>query len=209
MSRVLKGSVCKLCRREGGKLFLKGDRCFKEKCSFTVRPYAPGQHGFISQRKRPSEFAVRLREKQKARRMYGISERQFVKYFKEASRGKGVTGEALLATLERRLDNVIARLNLVSSRRTARILIRHGHFFINNKKMDIPSYLVKKSDIISLKPSSLPIFENSLKNITEKIFPSWINFDTTNMQAQILSLPQRSQIDVPIQEQLIVEYYSR
>ena len=199
---------CKQCRREGKKLFLKGERCFGPKCAMVRKAYPPGQHG--QNRKRGfSEYGIQLREKQKVRRIYGLMEKQFKKYFDEASRLKGDTGNIFLSILERRLDNVIYRLGFASSRNLARQLVSHGHFLVNGKKVDIPSYLVKEGDIITMKNRKLAVFgdlENSLKNYQ---FPAWLLVDLKNMEGKVLSVPVRQEIDLAVDLQLIVEYYSR
>ena len=199
---------CKQCRREGRKLFLKGERCFGPKCAMVRRAYPPGQHG--QDRKRGlSEYGIQLREKQKVRRIYGLMEKQFKKYFYEASRLKGDTGNIFLSLLERRLDNVVYRLGFASSRNLARQLINHGHFLVNGKKVDIPSYLVKEGDVIAVKNKKLAVFdnlENSLKNYQ---FPSWLLPDLKKMEGKVLSVPTRREIDLAADTQLIVEYYSR
>lgn len=202
-------SVCRLCRREGIKLFLKADRCVTAKCAIERRGYAPGQHG--QARPKFSEYGVQLREKQKLRRIYGVLEKQFRRYFAMADRSKAVTGEYLLGLLERRLDNVIFRLGLVGSRNAARQLVLHGFFTVNGKKVNIPSYLVKKGDIVapaSNKASKDPVTKG-LANIKEKNIPQWLAFDAEKKQGLVQALPSREDINIPIQEQLIVELYSR
>ncbi|SNX54398.1 30S ribosomal protein S4 [Thermoanaerobacterium sp. RBIITD] len=200
-------SVCKLCRREGMKLFLKGDKCYSEKCPVAKRPYAPGQHG--QNRKKLTNYATQLREKQKLRRYYGVLERQFERYFEEAERMKGITGDNLLQLLERRLDNVVYRLSIASSRAQARQLVRHGHILVNGKKVDIPSYLVKAGDVISVKDSSksLEVIKNNVEASTN--IPDWLDFNRDSIEGKILSLPTREHIDLPVEEHLIVELYSR
>lgn len=200
-------SVCKLCRREGMKLFLKGDKCYSEKCPVAKRPYAPGQHG--QNRKKLTNYATQLREKQKLRRYYGVLERQFERYFEEAERMKGITGDNLLQLLERRLDNVVYRLSIASSRAQARQLVRHGHILVNGKKVDIPSYLVKAGDVISVKDSSksLEVIKNNIEASTN--IPDWLDFNRDSIEGKILSLPTREHIDLPVEEHLIVELYSR
>lgn len=202
-------AVCRLCRREGEKLYLKGDRCYTAKCSVGKRAYAPGQHG--QGRKKVSEYGLQLREKQKLRRIYGVLERQFSGYFVLAERKKGITGENLLQILESRFDNVAYRLGFGSSRKEARQLVRHGHFLINGKKVNIPSYLVKSGDQITIKPSSLESvkLKQNLADAAERTLPEWLEFDAPNHLAKIKALPRREQIDIPIQEHLIVELYSR
>jgi small subunit ribosomal protein S4 len=204
------GPVCRLCRREGEKLYLKGDRCYTEKCAIDRRAYAPGEHG-QGNRKKLSEYGLQLREKQKARRIYGILERQFGNYFDKAERQKGVTGENLLRLLERRLDNVVFRLGFASSRVEARQLVKHNHFTINGQKVNIPSMLVKVGDVIQVKEKSLEAvkFQELKESITHKTPPAWLELDKNNLSGKVLALPNRDQIDVPIEDHLIVELYSR
>lgn len=201
-------AVCKLCRREGEKLYLKGERCYTPKCSVGRRAYAPGQHG--QARKKMSEYGIQLREKQKLRRIYGVLERQFSGYFEMADRKKGITGENLLQILESRLDNVIYRIGFGVSRKEARQLVRHGHFQVNGKKVNIPSFLVKVGDVITIKESSLSS-EKIKVNLESagKSVPEWIDYDANTQTAKIKALPNREQIDIPVQEHLIVELYSR
>ncbi len=203
------GAVCRLCRREGVKLYLKGDRCYSDKCAVTTKPYAPGQHG--QSRKKVSEYGIQLREKQKVRRIYGIQEKQFRSYFAKAERQKGVTGENLLRLLELRLDNVIYRLGLASSRVDARQLVRHGHFTVNGRKVNIPSYLVKVGDTIAVKEGSKssPKIEAIAAAIAHRVPPAWLDMDKENLVGNVKALPVREDIDMPISEQLIVELYSR
>jgi len=200
------GPVCRLCRREGNKLYLKGERCYTGKCAIDRRGYAPGQHG--QRRKKISEYGLRMREKQKAKRIYGLLENQFRKYFEEAERQKGVAGENFLRLLERRMDNVIFRLGFADSRSQARQLVRHGHFTINGKKANIPSILVKPGDVIEIKEDA-----KAAKEITEananKGVPAWLEVDREAFKGRVVALPNREDIDVPVQESLIVEYYSR
>lgn len=203
------GSVCRQCRREGAKLFLKGDKCYSPKCTFTLRPTPPGQHGQNRQRKM-SEYGVQLREKQKCRRAYGVLESQFHSYYETASNMRGVTGENLLMLLESRLDNVIFRLGLGASRAQSRQFVRHGHVRVNGKKVDIPSYLVKTGDVITLRERSKEIEHfKVLKEGTGRIVPKWLSLDAENLTARVESAPRREDIDLTINEQLIVEYYSR
>jgi small subunit ribosomal protein S4 len=203
------GAVCKLCRREGMKLYLKGDRCYTDKCAVARRAYAPGQHG--QSRKKPSEYGLQLREKQKVKRVYGILEKQFRLLFAEADRQKGVTGENMLRLLELRLDNVAYRMGFGDSRKEARQLVRHGHFTVNGKKVDIPSYQVKLNDLIAVKASSK--VSDKFKALTEgamaKTAPQWLSVNAEMMEARVIILPAREDIDIPIQEHLIVELYSR
>ena len=209
MARYI-GPNCKLCRREGEKLFLKGDRCIGGKCSFEKRSFAPGQHG-KNKRFKVSEYAIQLREKQKARQIYGIFERQFRNYFQKAERESGITGENLLKMLERRLDNVAFRLGFAPSRKSARQLIRHRHFMVNDKIVDIPSYLVKKGDIIKVREKSkkLELIHNSMRKVKEgKQFP-WLSLNKANMVGEFVDIPERGDIPVPINEKFIVELYSK
>ena len=203
------GAVCRLCRREGQKLFLKGDRCYSVKCSISKRSYAPGQHG--QGRKKLSEYGIQLREKQKARRYYGVLESQFEKYFEMAEKKRGVTGENLLAILESRLDNTVYRLGFAFSRAEARQLVRHGHFEVNGKKVNIPSYLVKVNDNITIKNASQK--SEKMKRIMDaagaKVIPAWLDLDKNTMQAKVVATPAREDIDLEIQEHLIVELYSK
>ena len=203
------GAVCRLCRREGLKLFLKGDRCFKEKCAFERRGYAPGQHG--RRRTKVQNYGIQLREKQKVKRMYGVLERQFRSYFVSAARSKGITGTNLLQTLERRLDNIVYRLGFASSRSMARQLVAHGHIQVDGRKMTIPSALVKPGNIVALR-------EKSRKNEQVKIcldtakgrgVPAWLELQAEQFQGTVRQLPEREEILMPIQEQLIVELYSK
>ncbi len=204
-----RGSVCRLCRREGLKLFLKGERCYTDKCSVERRAYAPGQHG--QSRRKPSEYGIQLREKQKARRIYGVMEKQFRNYFKKAERKKGVTGEILLQILESRLDNIVYRLGFASSRNEARQLIKHGHFRVNGNKVDIPSYLVEAGDEISVreKSRSTPRFKELWEIAEQRTLPDWLQLDVDNWKGRVIRLPSREEIDVPVSEHLIIEMYSR
>ncbi len=203
------GSVCRLCRREGLKLYLKGDRCYTGKCSVDRRPYAPGEHG--QGRKKTSEYAIQLREKQKLRRIYGVLERQFARYFEMASRKRGVTGEALLQILESRLDNVVYRIGLVTSRAEARQMVRHGHIAVNAEKVSIPSYLVQPGDVVSVREGSreLTRFKLVAETAAGRTVPAWLSLHPDGLSATIVGLPTRDQIDVPVQEHMIVELYSR
>ena len=202
-------AVCRQCRREGQKLFLKGDRCYTGKCGVTRRQYAPGQHG--QGRKKPSEYATQLREKQKARRFYGVLESQFEKYFEMANKQKGVTGENLLRLLESRLDNVTYRLGYAMSRREARQMVNHGHFTVNGRKVNIPSYLVKAGDVIDMRPTSKSKerFKNTLEGNASRPLPRWLEINRDTFEAKVLSLPDREDIDLPVEEHLIVELYSK
>lgn len=203
------GSVCRMCRREGAKLFLKGDKCYSQKCTFNVRPTPPGQHGQARQRKM-SEYGIQLREKQKCRRAYGVLEGQFQRYYEKAANMRGVTGENLLSLLERRLDNVVYRLGLGASRPQARQFVLHGHIRVNGKKVNIPSYLVKEGDVITLRDRSKELEHfKALREGTGRIIPKWLTFDAENLTANVAANPRREDIDLTINEQLIVEYYSR
>ncbi|SHJ88760.1 SSU ribosomal protein S4P [Anaerobranca californiensis DSM 14826] len=203
------GAVCRLCRREGTKLFLKGERCYTPKCAIERRNYAPGQHG--QNRKKLSEYGVQLREKQKLRRIYGVAEKQFRNYFKEANRRQGVTGETLLQILESRLDNVVFRLGFATSRTEARQLVTHGHFTVNGKKVDIPSYLTKPGDVIEVKEKSKesPKFKDLREFAATQNLVSWLERDAEALRGRVLAVPSRDEIDVPVAEHLIVELYSR
>ncbi|MCD5405312.1 30S ribosomal protein S4 [Peptococcaceae bacterium] len=203
------GARCKLCRREGIKLYLKGDRCYTNKCAFERRSYAPGQHGQV--RKKVSEYGLQLRAKQKARRIYGVMERQFRNYFYEAARQPGVTGENLLRLLERRLDNVVFRLGLADSRAQARQLVTHGHFKVNGRKVNIPSYLVKVGDEITVREKSKNsvLIKSLIDKAKEKTHPAWLEYDAEQAKGGVISLPTRDQIDVDVEEHLIVELYSK
>lgn len=204
-----RGSVCRLCRREGLKLFLKGERCYSDKCAVDRRAYGPGQHG--QSRRKVSEYGVQLREKQKARRIYGVLERQFRNYFKLADQRKGITGENLLQLLERRLDNVVFRLGLAGSRNEARQLVKHGHFRVNGRKVDIPSYQVNGGDEISVKEKSRGSsrFKELWESAGETALPDWLELDKDNWKGKVLNVPTREEIDVPLSEHLIIELYSR
>ncbi len=207
------GPVCKLCRREGEKLFLKGERCMSAKCALERRAYPPGQHGRETQfrRGRSSDYARQLREKQKIRRIYGVLERQFQRYYREAVRRKGPTGANMLILLESRLDNVVYRLGFADSRTQARQLVQHGHFLFNGKPTDIPSRLMKPGDAISIRQQSCQkkYFKERAQIIEERSVPGWLSFDLRDMSARVLNLPSREEIDFPVNEALIVEYYSR
>lgn len=203
------GSVCKLCRREREKLYLKGARCSSSKCSVDKRPYPPGEHG--RGRIRETQYLIQLREKQKARRIYGVLERQFRRYYREAAQRKGVTGEQLLQALETRLDNVVFRSTMASSRSQARQLVSHGHFRVNGRKVNVPSYRVRPGDTVTLKERSknvLPV-AMSLDTAGERLVPEWMQVDTEAKEITISDIPSRAQIDIPVQEQLIVELYSK
>ncbi len=203
------GPVCKLCRREGTKLFLKGDRCTSGKCAFDRRSSAPGQHGAAN--KKMKEYGIHHREKMKTRRYYGVLEKQFKNYYNEAERVEGMTGENLLSLLERRLDNVVYRMGMAESRKEARQLVRHGHFTLNGNKVDIPSLLVKAGDVVAVKESSRD--SAKIKALAEamssRLNPKWLEVDKENLKAKVVALPVREDIDFPFDEQLIVEHYSK
>jgi len=202
------GSVCRLCRREGAKLFLKGDRCYSGKCSYTKRPVAPGVQS--KSRKKVSEYGIQLREKQKVKRAYGMLESQFEKFYYIAERMKGKTGENLLRLLESRLDNVVFRLGLADSRAQARQTVLHGHILVNGKKVDIPSYLVSEGDEITVRKKSAD--SDRLKELREsdaRTMPSWLTMDNANLTGRVIATPAREDIDLTIEEHLIVEYYSK
>lgn len=207
------GPVCKLCRREGEKLFLKGERCFSPKCAIERRGYPPGQHGRISQyrRRRESDYSKQLRAKQKARRIYGVLERQFRRYYRSALKKRGITGLALLQTLESRLDNVVYRLGYASSRAQARMLVTHGHFTVNGRRTDIPSMQVTPGDQVAVREGSRKrTYFKELKDVAEpRNVPSWLQRDLNTLGGSMTRLPERTEIDGNLNEQLIVEYYSR
>ena len=208
MARYTK-AVCRLCRREGVKLFLKGDRCFSAKCGVERRGYPPGQHG--QGRSRFSDYGVQLREKQKVKRMYGLMENQFARTMKRAARMRGRAGENLLVLLERRLDNVVHRLGFASSRSEGRQLVRHGHFTVNGRRMSIPSARVKKGDLVGLteRGKKAARIEGSLQTVDARAMPAWLSLDIDKKEGEIIGEPAREEITLPIQEQLIVELYSR
>ncbi len=203
------GPACKLCRREKQKLFLKGDRCFSDKCAIDRRNYPPGQHG--QRRGKFSGYGVQLREKQKVKRMYGVLENQFRLYFKEADRQRGITGENLLVLLEGRLDNMIYRLGFASSRRQGRQLVRHNHILVNGARVNIPSYQVKAGDVIEVREKSrkMPAVNEALEAVQRLGAPSWLELNKEAYQGKVVGLPERKDITAPIEEQLIVELYSR
>lgn len=224
------GPVCKLCRREGEKLFLKGERCFTQKCAIERRAYPPGEHGYEAQfrRRRPSAYGMQFREKQKLRRIYGVLERQFRRYYQEALRREGMTGTNLLVILETRLDNIVYRLGLASSRAQARQLVCHGHFDVNGKRCNVPSALLKPGDVVAIHPSSrrLPYFEQLVSDVSEvsagagaqggptlggdgRSQTGWLSFDPVDLTGHLVSLPSREEIDLRVNEQLVVEYYNR
>ena len=208
MARYTKTN-CRLCGRENLKLFLKGERCYTEKCAYDRRNYPPGQHG--QSRKKFSDYGTQLREKQKVKRIYGILENQFRNIFKEADRQKGITGETLLALLERRLDNVVYRLGFANSRDEARQLVRHNHFLINQSKVNIPSFLVKPGDVIEIREKSKKMVRvlEALEGVARRGVPQWLELDKDQMKGSMKGLPSREEITLPIQEKLIVELYSK
>jgi small subunit ribosomal protein S4 len=209
------GPVCKLCRREGEKLLLKGSRCLSSKCPFERdRGYPPGEHGRIAQyrrRRRSSDYNRQLREKQKARRIYGVMERQFRRYLTMAERGHGLTGENLISTLERRLDNVVYRLGWADSRAQARQLVQHGHFVVNGYRTKVPSYVLDARDVVTVREGSqkTTYFRERLQQMDEGAAPGWLSLDLASWTARVLAVPARDEIDTPLDEQLIVGYYSR
>lgn len=203
------GPACKLCRREGLKMFLKGERCFSDKCSFDRRPYAPGQHG--QRRAKTSEYARHLREKQKVRRIYGVLEKQFSLYFEKADRTKGITGQNLLRLLERRIDNIVYRMGFSNTRRGSRQLVRHNHVLVNGKRVNIPSYLVTKGDEITLRERSKKIqaIQDALEIKGRHGWDSWIEVDPKELKGTFREIPDVQELQLPIEDQLIVEFYSR
>ncbi|MBE6659968.1 MAG: 30S ribosomal protein S4 [Ruminococcaceae bacterium] len=203
------GPACKLCRREGTKLFLKGDRCLSGKCAIDRRNTAPGQHGAATKKLR--EYGMQLREKEKTKRYYGVLERQFVNYFEEADRTKGMTGENLICLLERRLDNVVYRMGMAASRKEARQLVLHGHFTLNGKKVNIPSLIVKAGDVISVKEASRASVKIKAlaEELATKSAPKWLDVDKNGLSVKVVTLPARDDVDFEFNEQLIVELYSK
>jgi small subunit ribosomal protein S4 len=203
------GSVCRLCRRENQKLFLKGDRCYTDKCSFERRGYPPGQHG--QGRIKFSEYGLQLREKQKIKRMYGLMESQFRSLFEKAERSKGVTGSNLLSMLERRLDNVAYRTGFANSRNEARHLVRHGHFIVNGRKVNIPSFLVNKGDVVEVREKSKSVtrIAGALEAVRRREIPQWLELDSAGMKSRVRDLPSRDDVTAPMQERLVVELYSK
>lgn len=201
--------VCRLCRREGLKLFLKGERCYTDKCAIERRNYPPGEHG--QARPKFSEYALQLREKQKVRRMYGLLEGQFRRYFEMAERSKGVTGEVLLQLLERRLDNMVYRMGFATSRAEARQLVRHGHFAVNGRKVDIPSYLVGPGDVVSVRQRSRKVgrIQEALAQAEHRGAPEWLEVDREAFTARVKALPARADLSIPVNEKLIIELYSK
>ena len=203
---------CRLCRREGGKLFLKGERCFKPTCAIEKRgAMPPGQHGRDVRRQKVTGYGQQLREKQKVKRIYGVLENQFRRYFEIADRTRGITGETLLQLLERRMDNVIYRLGLATSRAQARQLVRHGHFLVNGKKVDVPSYQVKAGDVVTVRGTSAQnaVIQHAMEEVKGRGVPEWLSFDAGQLTGRVASLPTREQINLPVQDQLIVELYSK
>ncbi len=203
-------SVCRMCRREGLKIFLKGDRCYSEKCAFERRGYAPGDHGQM-RRKQPSDYGLQLREKQKLKRMYGLLEKQFHGSFEEAERKRGITGTNLLVGLERRLDNMVFRMGFASSRNEARQLVMHGHFLVNGKAVNIPSFLLKAGDEITLKEKSRKVARiiEALETVARRGVPQWIDLNKDVFSAKVKVLPTREELTMPVKEQLVVELYSK
>jgi small subunit ribosomal protein S4 len=209
MARYI-GPVCRLCRREGMKLFLKGERCYTEKCAIEKRNVPPGQHG-RSRKAKMVGYGVQLREKQKVKRTYGVLENQFRRYFEAADRQKGITGELLLQMLERRLDNVVYRLGFATSRPQARQLVRHGHFTVNGRKVDIPSYPVRAGDTVAVRDESgqNPTIQHAVEEVKGRGIPEWLLVEAAGLSGKVSQLPTRAQINLPVQEQLIVELYSK
>lgn len=203
------GSVCRLCRREGMKLFLKGDRCFTAKCAIEKRNYAPGEHG--QRRAKLSDYGLQLREKQKLKRMYGILETQFQNYYREASRQKGITGLNLLRILELRLDTIVHRLGFAASQAQARQLVRHGHFLVNGRKISIPSYLLKPGDVVEVREGSRErgVIQAALESARKRSVPSWLELDAANFKGRVVALPAKEELPVPVQDQLVVALYSK
>ncbi|MEW6277381.1 MAG: 30S ribosomal protein S4 [Candidatus Eremiobacterota bacterium] len=204
------GPVCRLCRREGAKLFLKGERCFTPKCAIDRRNYPPGQHG-PGRQKKATQYAVQLREKQKLRRIYGVSEKQFRNYFARAAQEKGVTGEAFMRYLERRLDNVVYRLGFAFSRNAARQLVAHGNVTVNGRKVDVPSYIVRPGEQIGLaeRHRTNLVIQQAVQHASVRTMPQWLELNPEAIEGKILGLPNRVDIDTQVNEQLIVEFYSR
>ena len=209
MARYI-GPVCRLCRREAMKLFLKGERCYTEKCAIEKRNFPPGQHG-KTRKAKLAGYGLQLREKQKVKRIYGVLEDQFRGYFETAERTRGITGVTLLQLLERRLDNVVYRLGLSTSRSQARQLVRHGHFLINGKKVDIPSYSLKQGDVVTVlgRSQKNTTIEHAIQEVKGRGIPEWLSFDAASISGRVVSMPTREQINLPVQEQLIVELYSK
>jgi len=206
------GAVCRLCRREAMKLFLKGERCYTEKCAIEKRNFPPGQHGKTRMRKaKLLGYGLQLREKQKVKRVYGVLENQFRLYFEQAERQRGITGEVLLQLLERRLDNVVYRTGFATSRAQARELVRHGHFTVNGRKVNVPSYLVRVGEMVGVKAASQKsvAIQHAMEEVKGRGIPEWLQLDAEKLAARVMSLPTREQINLPVQEQLIVELYSK
>jgi small subunit ribosomal protein S4 len=204
------GSVCRICRRENVKLFLKGDRCYGDKCAFDRRSYAPGEHG-QRRRGKTSDYGIQLREKQKVKKMYGLSEKQFHLFFEKADRQKGITGTNLLVLLERRLDNVVYRLGFANSRSQGRHFVRHKHFLVNGKKVNVPSYLIKVGDEISLREKSQKVqaINDAMDAVVRRGVPQWLDFEKGQLKGVVKGMPARDDLTMPMQEQLIVELYSK
>jgi small subunit ribosomal protein S4 len=204
------GSDCRICRRENMKLFLKGDRCYSDKCAFDRRSYPPGQHGERRGRK-TSDYGIQLREKQKIKRIYGLSEKQFHLFFERADRQKGITGSNLLVSLERRLDNVVYRLGFASSRSQARQLVQHSHFLVNGKKVNIPSFEVKVGDSVEVRERSrtMQLIQDSMDAVVRRGVPQWLDLEKENLKGMVKNLPVREDLTMPMQEQLVVELYSK
>jgi small subunit ribosomal protein S4 len=203
------GSACRICRRENMKLFLKGDRCYADKCSFERRSYPPGQHG--QRRSKLSDYGIQLREKQKVKRTYGLMEKQFRAYFSKAERQKGITGSNLLVLLERRLDNIAYRFGFASSRNQARQMVRHSHFLVNGRKVNIPSYQIKVNDVVTVREKSrkTPVIVESMETVARRGVPEWLELDKENFTGTVRAFPVRDDLTMPITEQLIVELYSK
>ena len=203
-------AVCRLCRREGTKLFLKGHRCLTDKCAIEKRNFVPGQHG-KARKAKLAGYGLQMREKQKVKRIYGVLEDQFRRYFEVAERTRGITGETLLQLLERRLDNVVYRLGLATSRPQARQLVRHGHFLVNGRKVDIPSYSVRQGDVVTVlgRTQKNPTIEHAMEEVKGRGIPTWLSFEASTFTGRMVSVPTREQINLPVQEQLIVELYSK
>ena len=204
------GPVCRLCRREGMKLFLKGERCYGEKCAIERRNVPPGQHG-KGRKAKLIGYGLQLREKQRVKRMYGVLERQFRRYFETADRKKGITGEILLQLLESRLDNIVYRLGFATSRAQARQLVRHGHFLVNDRRADVPSYLLRAGDRVVVKPASAknPAIQYAMEEVKGRGVPEWLELDGAGPSGRLVAVPTREQLGLPVQEQLIVELYSK
>jgi small subunit ribosomal protein S4 len=203
------GALCRICRREGEKLFLKGDRCYTEKCAIERRKYPPGQHG--QGFKKMSDYGIQLREKQKVRKMFGLLERQFRKYFHEAERKKGITGEVLLQLIESRLDSMVFRMGFAPNRRRARQLIKHGHVIVNAREVNIPSFATKAGDLVEIRQASrgMPEIGESLSKSEHRGIPGWVEIDSANYKGKVSHIPSRDEMQLPVQEQLIVELYSK